>query len=105
MTPAAQPGPLFVGVDGGGTGCRARIEDAHRTAAAQDSAEAARLARVRFEAGTTGLFEVLDAERTRLQAQDALAQARTRSATSVVALYRAMAGGWPTRVPERVGVR
>ena len=28
MTPAAQPGPLFVGVDGGGTGCRARIEDA-----------------------------------------------------------------------------
>jgi glucosamine kinase len=23
-----QPGPLFVGVDGGGTGCRARIEDA-----------------------------------------------------------------------------
>jgi outer membrane protein TolC len=60
---------------------------------------------VRFEAGTTGLFEVLDAERTRLEAEDALAQARTRSATSVVALYRAMAGGWPSRVPERVGVR
>jgi glucosamine kinase len=28
MTAAAQTGPLFVGVDGGGTGCRARIEDA-----------------------------------------------------------------------------
>ena len=28
MTAALQPGPLFVGVDGGGTGCRARIEDA-----------------------------------------------------------------------------
>jgi glucosamine kinase len=28
MTPALQHGPLFVGVDGGGTGCRARIEDA-----------------------------------------------------------------------------
>jgi glucosamine kinase len=26
MTAVAQPGPLFVGVDGGGTGCRARIE-------------------------------------------------------------------------------
>src|SRR4051812_38516237 len=25
---AAQPGPLFAGVDGGGTGCRARIQDA-----------------------------------------------------------------------------
>ena len=28
MTDAAPSGPLFVGVDGGGTGCRARIEDA-----------------------------------------------------------------------------
>ena len=28
MTMASQPGPLFVGVDGGGTGCRARVEDA-----------------------------------------------------------------------------
>ncbi|QSX77255.1 efflux transporter outer membrane subunit [Agrilutibacter solisilvae] len=84
---------------------RARVEDQHRAAAAEQSAEAARLARVRFEVGATDLFEVLDAERTRLQAQDALAQARTRSATSVVALYRAMAGGWPSRMVERVGGR
>jgi glucosamine kinase len=28
MTAASQPGPLFAGVDGGGTGCRARIQDA-----------------------------------------------------------------------------
>jgi glucosamine kinase len=28
MKTAPHPGPLFVGVDGGGTGCRARIEDA-----------------------------------------------------------------------------
>jgi glucosamine kinase len=28
MTAVSQSGPLFVGVDGGGTGCRARIEDA-----------------------------------------------------------------------------
>jgi glucosamine kinase len=28
MNAASQSGPLFVGVDGGGTGCRARIEDA-----------------------------------------------------------------------------
>src|SRR4051794_37725641 len=28
MMTASQPGPLFVGVDGGGTGCRARIENA-----------------------------------------------------------------------------
>src|SRR5512139_827611 len=30
MSAASHPGPLFVGVDGGGTGCRARIEDAER---------------------------------------------------------------------------
>jgi glucosamine kinase len=30
MTAARQPGPLFAGVDGGGTGCRARIQDAER---------------------------------------------------------------------------
>jgi glucosamine kinase len=28
MTAAPQPGPLFAGVDGGGTGCRVRIQDA-----------------------------------------------------------------------------
>src|SRR3954464_12695953 len=28
MTAALQPGQLFAGVDGGGTGCRARIQDA-----------------------------------------------------------------------------
>src|SRR3954452_12381493 len=27
MNAASQPGPLFIGVDGGGTGCRARVED------------------------------------------------------------------------------
>ena len=80
---------------------RARVEDAHRERAALDSAEAARLARVRYEGGAADLFEVLDAERTRLQAQDAFADARTRSATSVVALYKALAGGWPERIPVR----
>jgi len=28
MNLASRPTPLFIGVDGGGTGCRARIEDA-----------------------------------------------------------------------------
>jgi len=86
---------------------RARIEDAHLRRAADDSARAAELARVRFEAGAADLFEVLDAERTRLQAQDAFADVRTRTAVSAVALYKAMAGGWPSRLPEdrRVGQR
>ncbi|MEN1941961.1 efflux transporter outer membrane subunit [Luteimonas sp. MJ246] len=74
---------------------RARAEDAHLERAARNSARAAELARIRFDAGAIGLLEVLDAERTRLQAEDAFAAARTRSATAAVALYRALAGGWP----------
>ncbi|NZA26196.1 efflux transporter outer membrane subunit [Luteimonas sp. SJ-92] len=80
---------------------RSREQDAHLAAAAEDSARAAQLARTRFEAGAADLFEVLDAERTRLQAEDALAEARTRSVAGAAALYRALAGGWPQRLPAR----
>ncbi|MBL8261590.1 MAG: efflux transporter outer membrane subunit [Xanthomonadaceae bacterium] len=83
---------------------RAREEDALLERAATDSARAATLARTRFEAGATGLLEVLDAERTRLQAQDAFADARTRSTTSAVGLFKALAGGWPQSLPARVEV-
>lgn len=83
---------------------RARVEDGHLERAARDSARAAELARTRFEGGATGLLEVLDAERTRLQAEDAFADGRTRSATGAVALYRALAGGWPQSLPLRESV-
>lgn len=78
---------------------RARIEDEHLMLAAAESARAAKLARVRYDAGASDLFEVLDAERTNLQAQDALAQSRTRTLVGLVSVYQAMAGGWPTRLP------
>ena len=80
---------------------RARVEDQHLAQAASDSARAAELARIRFDAGAVDLLEVLDAERTRLQAQDSFADGRTRSVTALVALYKSLAAGWPTRVPRR----
>ncbi len=80
---------------------RAHDEDVELERAARDSARAARLARMRFEAGATGLLDVLDAERTQLQAEDAFAAGRTRTATGAVALYRALAGGWPQSLPQR----
>jgi multidrug efflux system outer membrane protein len=82
----------------------ARLEDAHLERSALDSARAAELARVRFDAGAADLLDVLDAERSQLQAQDAFADGRTRSATALVDLYRSLAGGWPERMPERVRV-
>jgi len=86
---------------------RARVEDRHLEQAASDSARAAELARIRFDAGAVDLLEVLDAERTRLQAQDSFADGRTRSVTALVALYRSLAGGWPSRAPrqERLSAR
>ena len=44
---------------------------------------------------------MLDAERTRLEAEDQLAQSQARTATALVAVYRALAGGWPETLPER----
>lgn len=74
---------------------RTRSEDALLNRAAQESEEAARLARLRYQAGVINLQDTLDAERRMLTAQDAYADSRTRSAVATVALYRALAGGWP----------
>ena len=62
--------------------------------AARSAGSAAELARVRFNAGSSDLLAVLDAERESLAARDRLAQAITASATSLVAVYKALAGGW-----------
>ena len=71
----------------------------HLADAAAASARAAELARLRFDAGIVDFLAVLDAERAQLDAEDRLAQARTRQATALVALHAALAGGWPERLP------
>ena len=81
---------------------RIREQDRRLADAARGREEAARIARQRYEAGAIGLLELLDAERDLLTAQDAHADARTRSATAAVALYQALAGGWPAADPRMV---
>jgi outer membrane protein TolC len=78
-----------------------RLEDQYLQRAAEDSARAAELARVRQQAGAGTLLEVLDAQRSQLQAQDAFAQGRARSIDGLIQVYRAVAGGWPSRLPRR----
>jgi multidrug efflux system outer membrane protein len=60
----------------------------------QASKEAAYLARARFEEGAADFLTVLDAERTLLEAEERLAQSQTDTATALVALYKALGGGW-----------
>jgi multidrug efflux system outer membrane protein len=67
------------------------------------SETAAALARQRFEAGATDFLTVLDAERFLLEARDQFARSQTRTATALVAVYKALGGGWeaPVQVSGR----
>ncbi|WP_158912770.1 efflux transporter outer membrane subunit [Caulobacter sp. S45] len=56
--------------------------------------KAADLARMRYQAGGSDYLRVLDAERVQLQGEDALTQAQTASNTDIVAIYKALGGGW-----------
>lgn len=81
---------------------RAQREGTHLSESADASRRAAALARLRFEGGAADFLHVLDAERSQLDAEDRLAQSRTRTATALIAVYKAVSGGWPERVPLQV---
>jgi NodT family efflux transporter outer membrane factor (OMF) lipoprotein len=73
---------------------RTRVSRIREAAAASE--RAAELARMRFTGGVADFLQVLDAERTQLEAQDQLAESRTDAATAYAALYKALGGSWPT---------
>ena len=77
---------------------RARVERIQDAASASE--RAAELARLRFSGGVADFLQVLDAERTQLEAQDLLAQSRTEAATAYAAVYKALGGTWPGGTPE-----
>jgi multidrug efflux system outer membrane protein len=70
------------------------VKQEHLRASAEASLEAARIARVRFENGAADFLTVLDAERSALQAEDALAQSQTQTATALLSMYKALGGGF-----------
>jgi outer membrane protein TolC len=65
--------------------------------AVTSSSRAADLAQQRFEAGLTDFLQVLDAQRTLLDAENQLANAHTAAATALVAVYKAAGGTWTVR--------
>jgi outer membrane protein, multidrug efflux system len=76
------------------THARARDRLVHDQAAVRSSNTAASLARVRYENGASDFLQVLDAERTLLESEDRLARSRTEAATSLIAVYKSLGGGW-----------
>ena len=76
------------------THARARDRLVHDEAAVRASNTAADLARVRYENGASDFLQVLDAERTLLESEDRLARSRTEAATTLIAVYKSLGGGW-----------
>ncbi len=73
---------------------KARARRDHLVAAAEAAEQAVQLATQRYRGGITDFLTVLDAQRTQLLIQDQLAQSETRTATSLVAVYKALGAGW-----------
>ncbi len=64
------------------------------TRARDQSGEAARIARLRYQAGREGFQVVLEAERTLAQADAALAQSEAQLSDQLITLFLALGGGW-----------
>lgn len=62
--------------------------------ARDQAATAARLSRLRFDAGADSFLTVLDAERTLAGADASLAASEAQVVTYQIALFKALAGGW-----------
>jgi outer membrane protein, multidrug efflux system len=58
----------------------------------RESTRAADIARLRYKEGLVDFLDLLDAERTQLQAEDAVAQTEAGVFTSVVAVYKSLGG-------------
>ena len=75
---------------------RARLK-----AQTEHSRQALALSRVRYVNGVADFLNVLDAERTVLQAELQYAQSTTAVSANVVQLYKALGGGWEGVFPEQ----
>lgn len=65
-------------------------------ASAATREEAFSYARLRYEAGEENFLVILDAERTLVDAQDAVIQSEIRLMSNLTQLYKSLGGGWQT---------
>ncbi len=74
---------------------RARLRQA-----AASSAKAVEYAQERFDAGIDNLLDVLVAQSTMLEAQDRLANSEINVVLNLIAIYKALGGGWQVMTPD-----
>jgi outer membrane protein TolC len=68
--------------------------------AVAENQRALNLAQSRYTQGVADFLAVLDAERNLLGTQLQLADSTTTVSSNLVALYKALGGGWQTDMPE-----
>ncbi|MDB6022028.1 MAG: transcriptional regulator, Fis family [Pedosphaera sp.] len=81
-------------------------EQTHHAALAKaldQTEESFQLVRQQYEHGLATFLDVLDAQRNVLSAQDQLAQSGQAITTDLVALYKALGGGWQIQNPQKNG--
>jgi NodT family efflux transporter outer membrane factor (OMF) lipoprotein len=69
------------------------------TQAVAENQRALNLAQTRYQQGVSDFLTVLDAERSLLASQQQLADSTTTVSANLVALYKALGGGWETDMP------
>ena len=70
-------------------------------AAVADNRRALGLARERYRAGVADFLQVLIAQRNLLDTQQQLAESSAQVSNNLVALYKALGGGWESDFPRR----
>ena len=84
---------------------REQVRRDHLRQADRSATQAMALARQRYDGGVDDFLPVLDAQRTQFSIQAQLAQSETRTATSLVAIYKALGGGWEIEQARTVSQR
>ena len=72
--------------------------------AVAQNVRAVSLAQSRYQEGVSDFLQVLDAQRDLFLTQQALADSTTAVDTDLVAIYKALGGGWETDFPDRQAV-
>ena len=68
--------------------------------AVEHSSKAVAIAQTQYENGLIDLLPVLDAQRSALTSQLQLAESETGLLTALVALFKALGGGWDEAITE-----
>ncbi len=80
-------------------------QEGHRQLSGEQAAEAYRIARLRYEAGAEDFLAVLNAQETMLYAENQVVQSRLERLNTVVALFKALGGGWGDAASPLDGIK